>query len=418
MPSPVSQDNGRTRTFPSHSCTSSAISDICTLSPAVSTRRSDLFRSTSVQSASAGQCSLLRVDFPPSSSSADSPIPSRVSCDRMSFTSCTCFVPAAASSTSTLTSAIDHCSAALRIPSFSMSSPTATLSPAVSDTEISRPNKSMRTSNTSLVVPGVALVMAAGRLAIAFSKELFPAFGGPARTMRRPSLKISPHLASSRNALSSRARPLASSTTLLRTSSWISSSSPKSMKASTCARLRTNFDRHDSYSCDVWPPICRSASFLCVSVPAASKSASPSASTRSILPLSRALRENSPACAGRSPSIFASASETACTTAVLPCRCSSATSSPVKLLGEGNHKTIPRSRRIPVTGCSRLQTAACLAAGNFLFVIMRKAAPASGPDKRMTETPPRPGGDERAKIVSSVAPPKAYLFRARQGRAV
>mmetsp|Transcript_22901 Transcript_22901/g.57340 ORF Transcript_22901/g.57340 Transcript_22901/m.57340 type:complete len:237 (-) Transcript_22901:234-944(-) len=236
------------------------------------------------------------------------------------------------------------------MPSFSMSSPVAILRPAVSDTATSRPNKSMRTSSTSLVVPGVALVMAAGRLAIAFSKELFPAFGGPARTMCTPSLTISPHLASSQKDLSSRARPLASSITPLSTSSWISSSSPKSIKASTCARLRTSLVRQASYSCDACPPICLSASFLCISVPAESKSPSPSASTRSILPLSRALLVNSPGCAGRSPSIPPNASITARTTAELPCTCSSATSSPVKLLGDGNHKTIPRSISDPPTG--------------------------------------------------------------------
>ena len=79
----------------------------------------------------------------------------------------------------------------------------------------------------------------------------------------------------------------------------ISSSSPKSMNASTCARHLMSSSRHLSYIAVEAPDSCWSAMRRCIEVSAAIKSASPSASSKPSFPLSRARLVNSPGSAGR-----------------------------------------------------------------------------------------------------------------------
>ena len=97
-----------------------------------------------------------------------------------------------------------------------------------------------------------------------------------------------------------------------------SSSSEKSMPASTSASASTSRCRQLSARSPSRPLRCRNACRRCASVSAATRSASPSTAVRSMRPFSKARRVNSPASAGRKPSSLASAASTAAMTARPP----------------------------------------------------------------------------------------------------
>ena len=109
----------------------------------------------------------------------------------------------------------------------------------------------------------------------------------------------------------------------------------------------------------------RLAAFRCHSVSADKRSDRPSASLRSILPFAKARRVNSPASARRVKGNDEMASSTARTTALPPCRCSSAKSSPVALLGPGKTRTSASSSTSVFPGNRRTFKDACRGRGSF-----------------------------------------------------
>ena len=78
-------------------------------------------------------------------------------------------------------------------------------------------------------------------------------------------------------------------------------------------------------------------------------------------------------------------------TAGPPCRCSSATSSPVKECGAGNHSTSASSIGSSSLPISR-RSVATRGFGRARAVSAASAARASAPEMRTTATPDRPGG--------------------------
>ena len=111
--------------------------------------------------------------------------------------------------------------------------------------------------------------------------------------------------------------------------------------------------RQPSTSVPREPSSCRRACRRCASVSASTRSARPSTRLRSMRPLIKARRVNSPASAGRHPSIAAKLRRTAARVASPPWICSSAWSSPVKLFGPGIHATRASSSISPVSGSRR-----------------------------------------------------------------
>lgn len=101
-----------------------------------------------------------------------------------------------------------------------------------------------------------------------------------------------------------------------------------------------------------------------------------------------------PAFAGRKPSNLFNASLIAVTTAALPCNWNSQQSSPVKLFGAGNHKTMPLSIKSLVRGCHNFRNVAYLGRipwfVGLLFVSKSSAIFVFGPDTRITATPHLP----------------------------
>ena len=187
--------------------------------------------------------------------------------------------------------------------------------PAVSTKTRGTPPIETGRSSTSLVVPASLVTMAASSDSNALNSDDFPALGGPASTTRMPSLnrsvagrcdvaRISPISSSS-----SREKDAGSDT---------SSSSAKSITASIDAARPSTRSRHPSIRRDKSPPAASSAPRRCNSVSAESKSARPSASARSIRPLLKARRVNSPGSASRNPSILDNAARRAATTARPP----------------------------------------------------------------------------------------------------
>jgi hypothetical protein len=143
-----------------------------------------------------------------------------------------------------------------------------------------------------------------------------------------------------------------------------------------------------------------SASRLCCSVSAFTRSAIASASVSPSLPCSKARRVNSPGSARRQkPSRWIAASA-AFTTARPPWRCSSAMVSPVSVLGASNQTTRPRSTLSPLIGSNTLRTAMCRGAGRAGSRAERprskaprsvrkiRASLARGPLSRMTQSAP------------------------------
>src|SRR5262252_4035594 len=129
------------------------------------------------------------------------------------------------------------------------------------------------------------------------------------------------------------------------------------------------------------------------------RSARASTRVRSSRPFSNARRVNSPASAGRQPGTRASAASTAAITALPPCSCSSAVSSPVSLRGAGNHSASPSSIISPLAGSCRRASAAWRGGGIFPINACR-AAPACGPDTRTTAIAAGGRPDDSAKMVS------------------
>ena len=114
-------------------------------------------------------------------------------------------------------------------------------------------------------------------------------------------------------------------------------------------------------------------------------------------PFSKARRVNSPASACRKPASADRRFKTASTTALPPCRCSSTTSSPVKLFGPAKNSTTPLSMIVPSPARMAL-TVASRSAGTPHR--LRRASRAAGPEMRMIATPEGSEPLDRAKIVS------------------
>mmetsp|Transcript_73 Transcript_73/g.230 ORF Transcript_73/g.230 Transcript_73/m.230 type:complete len:320 (-) Transcript_73:28-987(-) len=298
------------------------------------------------------------------------------------------------------------------MPWSSIGSSVCSRSPAVSDKSTGRPPSCSVTSTTSRVVPAIGETIAAGRSASAFSSVDLPAFGGPRMATRTPSRTTSPRPPSPSCASTSDRRRrtfcIAPKSASVVTSS---ASSPKSMRASVCARAARSSWRHPSSLLRCAPPILRSACLRCSSVSALIRSASPSTCVSSMRPLANACRVNSPGSAIRRPSSLPSASSVAEITARDPCVCNSTVSSPVKELGPGNHSASTSSMS------SRFSTSAF--SGDHIFrrtafrgtggpplrpgTMCENTSAARGPDIRTTETPARPAPEDRAKTVSAPA---------------
>src|SRR5215471_7725669 len=171
------------------------------------------------------------------------------------------------------------------------------------------------------------------------------------------------------------------------------------MRASTSAKASISLARQASARSPSAPRIWRNAWRRCASVSAPIRSARPSTRVRSSRPFSNARRVNSPASAGRQPGTRASAASTAAITALPPCSCSSAVSSPVSLRGAGNHSASPSSIISPLAGSCRRASAAWRGGGIFPINACR-AAPACGPDTRTTAIAAGGRPDDSAKMVS------------------
>ncbi len=180
--------------------------------------------------------------------------------------------------------------------------------------------------------------------------------------------------------------------------SGTSASSEKSMRASTQASAWISRCRQVSARPPSRPFIWRNACRRWPSVSAATRSARPSTAVRSSLPFSKARRVNSPASAGRRPSMRASAASVAATTARPPCNCSSATSSPVSLCGAGNHSA-SASSMISLSP-PRMRASAAWRGAGILPDRIFSAAPAREPEMRTTAIAAGPRPEERAKMVS------------------
>ena len=138
----------------------------------------------------------------------------------------------------------------------------------------------------------------------------------------------------------------------------------------------------------------------CHSVSAVSRSASPSASFRSIRPLAKARRVNSPGCAILVSGIACKAVSTPRTTARPPWRCSSARSSPVAVFGPGKTSTSASSKTPPCAGSISLRSEALRGAGRVRTSAFT-ASKARCPLIRITAIAAGGAPLDSAKIVSS-----------------
>ena len=176
------------------------------------------------------------------------------------------------------------------------------------------------------------------------------------------------------------------------------SSSAKSIVASNRAAARINWLRHSSTNNPNFPDRTPRACLRCASVSASIKSARPSTCVRSRRLFSNARRVNSPGSASRALAKLPSTPRTARTTAMLPCKCNSTTSSPVKLLGAPKLRISAWSNNSPVR--SRTSRKPDDRGEGKEPTICDVISCANGPETRTTETPARPGAVARAKIVS------------------
>ena len=142
-------------------------------------------------------------------------------------------------------------------------------------------------------------------------------------------------------------------------------------------------------------------------VSAATRSAMPSAWTRSSFPLAKARRENSPGSDGRTSGSRQSSSITPSMTARLPCTCSSPTSSPVKLSGPGKYTANPSSRGT-ARSISRSVTRTRQRGRSCVPHSLYSASLVAGPEIRMTQMALGGGPLAGATIVS---PAKGLVVR-------
>ena len=150
--------------------------------------------------------------------------------------------------------------------------------------------------------PGTGDTMATSRLAIRLSSVDLPAFGGPAIATTNPSRSRSP-----------RPRPRVPPRSRRASSRAIFSAGPTVLRhIGLVGKIDARLDQRQrldqprapvSARSPSRPFICRYACRRCASVSAPIRSARPSTAVRSSLPFSKARRVNSPASAGRKPSI-------------------------------------------------------------------------------------------------------------------
>mmetsp|Transcript_8565 Transcript_8565/g.21056 ORF Transcript_8565/g.21056 Transcript_8565/m.21056 type:complete len:240 (-) Transcript_8565:903-1622(-) len=233
------------------------------------------------------------------------------------------------------------------MPTFSISSTASSRIPAVSVTVTGYPPMLRLTWTRSLVVPGISDTIACSRSESALRRLDLPAFGTPTMATPNPSRIICPRFVSPSTFCTSQWTRASNGTTSERTedSTTSASSSAKSMTASTCASTLTRRSLQESYLAAKSPRICFRAWDRWASVSLARRSPRASTCMRSIFPFSYALRVNSPPSAARRPSMSPRALRIPSTTMRLPWTCSSTTSSPVKLLGEGKCSASARCSR-------------------------------------------------------------------------
>ena len=247
-------------------------------------------------------------------------------------------------STMSLASIASH---ARSIPMRSILSLVCSASPAVSVTTKATPPILAGTSIRSRVVPAISETIAASRPTSAFSNVDLPALGGPASTSLMPSCNRSAEGAASCLSISATSAVMDERNSLSAPASGTSSSSEKSSSDSVSAAQRNSCSRHPASLREKCPSAINSAARRWDSVSAESRSASPSASLRSIRPFSNARRVNSPAVAsrsfrsGRALPRSCNAASTARTTACPPWQCHSTISSPVTERGLGKISTNP-----------------------------------------------------------------------------
>ena len=189
-------------------------------------------------------------------------------------------------------------------------------------------------SMVSRVVPGMSLTMARSCRSRALSSEDLPALGSPtiATGIPRRSAVPAENVSASRSTVSrvARVRSARRSRGANVTSSSLKSSSSSSSDASSSSCWR-----NDSMCRANWPLSCLMARRWAAADDAAIISATASACVRSMRPLEKARRVNSPGSAMRAPAATSSRSSSDWMY-VEPCTAISTTSSPVKLCGERN----------------------------------------------------------------------------------
>ena len=194
---------------------------------------------------------------------------------------------------------------ARRIPSCSTTSGLSR-SPAVSMIFTGRPSRSMWRSTTSRVVPGRSLTIAASSCASRLRRLDLPAFTWPSSSTDTPSRKITPcsvfSIRESSFSMSASTRP----------STWPSlrksiSSSGKSIAASTYERRSNCNSTTSSTLRENSPRRERAAPRTAACDDASMRSATASACARSMRPLRKARKLNSPGRASRAPALTASA---------------------------------------------------------------------------------------------------------------
>ena len=197
-----------------------------------------------------------------------------------------------ASSTTMARSARASSLRARRMPSRSIVSPPSRR-PAVSTSVNSMPSIRTTSCSRSRVVPAMSVTIARSLPASALSSELLPALGGPTITACRPSRRRRPRSAA-RSKSSSAAPRLSKRTRNAAPPSVSSDSSAKSIAASTWTRIASRSSAIASTRRENSPSSARRAARAARASPAAIRSATASAWTRSRRPSRNARSLNSP----------------------------------------------------------------------------------------------------------------------------
>ena len=158
---------------------------------------------------------------------------------------------------------------------------------------------------TSRVVPGTSVTIARSAPSNRLSTLDLPALGFPTIAARAPSRARRPRLKLSCNSAMSSAKRLISAAISLRPGRF-SPSSAKSISASRWARIAITALRKCSTCCAKAPLSCAKACCSALSLRTSIRSATASASVRSIRPLRKARRLNSPRSATLAPAAIAS----------------------------------------------------------------------------------------------------------------